>query len=98
MELRFSYFKATRSISQYLGWEIEGTDEEGGSVIFRVRYMKNRPSPDLTYFEARNVISELVGNMLVLKDEEFVPESFRRDWKEGDPDKPRNLAKTVTVP
>lgn len=101
MRLAFSYLKATKHASLFFGWDVYGTDEEGNPVGLYVRHIKNKPNPDLTYFEARDVVSELVfleefGYTLVLLDETFVPESYRKDW-EYDIDHPRNLAKTVTV-
>lgn len=96
MKMIFSYLKATKHASLFLGWELTGKDEKGNPVSLFVRYIKNKPDPYLTYFEAKDVVSELVGNTLVLLDESFVPESYRKDW-EYNPDQPRNLAKTVTV-
>ena len=98
MRLVFSYLKATRHASLFFGWELNGRDEKGEPVRLYVHYLENGPEPYLTYFEAKNITSELLGDMLVLLDETFVPESYRKDWDVTyNPDQPRHLAKTVTV-
>lgn len=96
MKLVFSYLKATKHASLFPGWELNGVGERGEPINFYISHIKNKPEPDLTYFEAESVTCELEGNMLILLDEKIVPSSCRKDW-EYDPDQPRNLAKTVTV-
>ena len=93
MEMKFSYLKAMHSAVLYL-WELNGKDENNKPVNLYVRHIKNKPEPNVTFFEAVNVVAELENNMLILKDEEFT--SWREEWK-YDPDHPRNLAKSVTV-
>lgn len=90
--------KATKHASLFQGWKLDGKDEQGQPVSLCVRYIKNKPDPYLTYFEAENVVSELVEDTLVLLDEKFIPESYRKDWDTRfNPDYPRGLAKTVCV-
>lgn len=75
-------------------WEIYGRDEGEKDVKFWVRYIENKPEPNATFIEARNVVAELEGDVLILQDEVIL--NSRKDW-EYDPDHPRNLAKAVTV-
>jgi hypothetical protein len=62
--------------------------------MFSVRYIKNKPEPTSTFIEAENVVAELEGDVLILQDETVL--DHRTDY-EYNPDKPRNLAKCVTV-
>lgn len=93
MILKFDYLKAER-IGYLSMWQIDGLDEDGGSVRLYVDHVANKPAYNATYIEAKDVVVELEDKMFTFKDEIFL-DCRKECW--WNPDMPRNLAKSVTV-
>lgn len=93
MIIELSYLKA-RKIGYLNLWEINGMDREKNPISFYINHIANKPEPDLTYIEAENVKAEIKDDCLFLLDEIIL--KTKKEWV-YDPDKPRNLAKSVTV-
>ncbi len=94
MILKFNYLKARR-IGYLAMWQIDALDEDGGPVSLYVRHLAGKPAYNATYVEAKDVVAELKDEMLTFKDEVFL--DCKKQWW-WNPDMPRNLAKSVTVP
>ncbi|MEM5791159.1 MAG: hypothetical protein QXP77_03905 [Candidatus Aenigmatarchaeota archaeon] len=93
MIIELNYLEA-RKVG-YLGmWKIDGKDRENNPISFYINHLANKPEPNLTYLEARDVKAEMNGDCLFLLDEVILKR--KKEW-EYDPDHPRNLAKAVTT-